>query len=74
MNRVCWRLQSQDVWLGERVDKLFTTLKDAITYHHTYCMGCGTTQKVRAKSDTKRFYQSMDVTPDIEILSNYWDK
>lgn len=67
MNRVCWRLQSQDLFLGLKVDKLFTSKKDAQIYFHTYCMGCGIIQKVRAKSDKKKFYQSVDVTPDVEI-------
>ena len=73
MNRVCWRLQSQDVFLGLKVDKLFTTKKDAETYFHVYCLGTGIIQKVRAKSETKKFYQSVDVTPDVVIDSNWWD-
>ena len=67
MNRKCWRLQSQDVWLGLKVDKLFTTRKEASHYHHIYCMGCGIITKVRAIDESRNFYTSMDILPSTKV-------
>lgn len=67
MNRKCYRLQSQDVWLGLKVDKLFITKKEAEQYFHTICMGTGIITKVRAIDD-RRYYTGMDVNPDTKVV------
>lgn len=69
MNRKCYRLQSQDVFLGLKVDKLFNTKKEADQYFHVFCMGCGIISKVRAIDDRK-YYTGMDVltSTDVKVL------
>jgi hypothetical protein len=66
MNRKCYRLQSQDVFLGLKVDKLFNTKKEAEQYFRVFCMGCGIISKVRA-TDTRRYYTGMDILPTTEV-------
>jgi hypothetical protein len=57
--------------MGLKVKKLFLTRKEAITYHHAHCTGCGITIKVRATSENKKFKNGMDVTSDVSITSNW---
>ena len=66
MNRKCYRLQSQDVFLGLKVDKLFNTKKEANQYFCVFCMGCGIISKVRA-IDTRKYYTGMDVLPSTDV-------
>lgn len=66
MNRKCFRLQSQDTYLGLSVDKLFNTRKEAVMYFDVFCMGCGIISKVRAIDDRK-YYTGMDVLPSTEV-------
>lgn len=66
MNRKCYRLQSEDVFLGLPIDKLFETKKQANEYFYTYCLGTGIISKVRAE-DTRKFYSSMDILPTTKI-------
>ena len=62
MVRKCWRLQAQEMWLGLKVDKLFTTQKEADTYFQSQCIGTGIIYRVRATDETRKYYSGMDVT------------
>ena len=67
MNRKCWRLQSHDMWLGLKIDKLFTTRKEADHFYHIHCMGCGIITRVRAIDEKRRYYPSIDVLPTTTV-------
>jgi len=72
MNRVCYNLQSQDMWLGLPVNRLFSTKTKANDYYQKNCTGCGIICKVRAKSESKKFIDGMNVDDsDVTITTNW---
>ena len=69
MNRICWELQSQDMWLGLPVRCYFSTKKKAEEYFRSQCIGCGIICKVRLKADNQKFFEGCSpIKAIVEII------
>ena len=56
MNRICYELQSHEMWLGNPVKVYFSTQKKALEYFHSQCIGTGIISKVRLQAPNQKFY------------------
>lgn len=69
MNRKCYELQSQEMWLGNPIKLYFSTKKKADEYFQGNCIGCGIISKVRLIANNQRFYEGCSpVNATVEIL------
>lgn len=68
MNRICYELQSYDMWLGLPVRAYFDTIKQAKQYHKVYCIGTGLIAKVRLKAEGKYYTSCQPANPEVEYL------
>lgn len=57
MNRICYELQSFDMWLGLPIKAYFSTQKKASEFFHSQCIRTGIITKVRLEAENQKFYE-----------------